>query len=69
MSIVTDKDIFLTANLLIEQHGESAEYQATLHQRERRKMRDENGAAVWERVIKAIRALQADEPEGGDQVH
>ena len=69
MATVTDKDIYDTANLLIQEYGDGAEFQATLRQRERRKSGDADGTAVWERVIKAIRALQADEPEDGERLN
>ena len=66
---VSDKDIYRTANNLIEEHGDGAEFQAVMQERDRRERGDEASAAVWGRVIKAIRLLQANEPEGGERVH
>ena len=60
-------DIYRTANLLIQQHGNKASIQAAMMADEMLAKGDLDGKAVWLQVIKAIEELQATEPEGAVQ--
>jgi len=57
-------DIYRTANLMIQQHGEEASIQAAMKADEMLAQGNLDGKAVWLGVIKAIEELQASEPEG-----
>jgi len=64
LTYVGDKDIYRTANLLIQQHGDEATIHAAMIADEMLEKGDLDGKAVWLRVGKAIEELQATEPEG-----
>lgn len=57
-------DIYRTANLLIQQHGEEAAIQAAMKADEMLAKGDMDGKAVWMRVIEAIEELWDTESEG-----
>ena len=54
--------------MLVERHGESAEFFATKKATELLKEGDVDGAAAWQLILNAIKKLLCDKPEGG-QVH
>ncbi|NMM46561.1 hypothetical protein HH303_18870 [Rhodospirillaceae bacterium KN72] len=54
------KDIYRTAKLLIDQHGENASVEAALNADRLLDGGDFEGAAVWRRIVKAIADLQAE---------
>jgi len=66
---ITDKYIIHTANLMLDQHGDEAEFEAAICYSEQRIQGDVDGAAVWERVIKAIRVLKTADPDRSERVH
>ena len=57
-------DIYRTANLFIQQHGEEAAIQAAMKADEMLARGDMDGKAVWMRVIEAIEELWDTESEG-----
>lgn len=57
-------DIYRTANLMIQQHGEEATIHAALKADEMLAQGNLDGKAVWLGVIKAIEELQTKEPVG-----
>ena len=63
-------DIFRTASLLIEQHGEEAAIHAAMRADELLDSGDIEGQAVWKRIFRAIVELQDQGPPGdGEAVH
>ena len=60
--MTTPIDIYRTAHLLVGQHGDSALVYAALRADELMGRGDENGKAVWARIIGAIHDLQIMEP-------
>ena len=61
-------DIYRSANLLINQHGEDAPIFAAMQADKRLEAGDLDGKAVWMGVIAAIKELQQREP-GERAVH
>ena len=66
---VSDLDIWRTAKILIDAHGENASLEAA--QRADWAIQDGNPEAesVWMRVLKAVEALQRHEVAAGQSVH
>lgn len=60
--MVSDRDIWASANLYIKQHGEEAASRAEFMALGFEAMGDEAGRETWYRIIDAIRWLQ--NPEG-----
>jgi hypothetical protein len=59
-----DRDIWLTANLIIKQHGDDAEIQAAMRVDDMSSRGDFLGRAVWRRILKAVRELKVPAPTG-----
>jgi hypothetical protein len=57
-------DIYRTAKLLIDQHGEDAAFHAGMRVDEMLDKGDLDGRAVWRRVLAAVEELQDVEVEG-----
>lgn len=60
--MVHDLDIYLTARLLIREHGKTAAEEAAKRVDLMLSKRDWDGEAKWRHVLKAIDELQAREP-------
>ena len=68
--MIADLDIYRTANLLIEQHGDEAPIHAAMRADELLDNGDLDGCAVWKQIIRAIEELQDRGPAGdGEAVH
>ena len=52
-----ERDIWLTANLMIKQYGTDAEIEAAMRVDETLKRGDLDGRGVWRRVLSAVRSL------------
>ena len=61
--MTTNIDIYRTANLMIQQHGEEAAIQAAMKADEMLAQGNLDGKAVWMQVIEVIEELQMTEPE------
>jgi hypothetical protein len=60
-----DIDIYRTANVLVELHGEDAPIQAAMKADALLEAGDINGQAVWKRILAAVEELLLEErPEG-----
>ena len=60
---MTDEiDIYRSAKLYIDQHGDQAALQAAMQSDSLLDAGDMDGAAVWRRIIKAIEVMQATDP-------
>jgi len=62
--MVDDKDIFTAANLLIKQHGDTADIAAAQRIDELAERGDLDGVAVWRRILRAVKELTNTERDG-----
>ncbi len=62
-------DIYRSANVLIDQHGEDAPIFAAMQADKRAEAGDREGRRVWLRVIRAIQELQRTRPRGDEAAH
>ena len=63
--MISFSDIYLTAHLLIKQHGEEASIHAAMKADEMLEAGDMDGCAVWKQILKAADELLSEEvPEG-----
>ncbi len=69
MRMVSDLDIFRSANILVKHHGEDAPIQAAMGADAMLDKGDLDGYAVWKRVLKAVGELLRSEPGPGEQTH
>ncbi len=67
--MISDPDIYRSANELIEQHGEAADIEAAMRADDRLAAGDMEGEAVWLRIVKAIEELQSKERPEDAEVH
>ena len=68
--MTSDLDIYRSAKLLIDQHGEDAPVFAAMRSDKCLEGGDLDGKATWMRVIRAIKELtNTDTPEDGRPVH
>jgi len=59
-----ERDIWLTANAMINQFGEEAETISATRADGMLNLGDMEGYSVWKRVLKAIRELGSAQPDG-----
>ena len=64
-AMTSDLDIYRTARLLIEQHGDQAPIHAAMRADAMLEAGDLDGQAVWKRIVRAIKELQDRKPPGG----
>ncbi|NKB44799.1 MAG: hypothetical protein GKS03_11035 [Alphaproteobacteria bacterium] len=62
--MTSEKDIYRSAKLLIDQHGEDATTHASMRADELLEAGDIDGERVWLRILDAVRELQNLEPAG-----
>ena len=67
--MVSDLDIYRSANLLVDQHGDEAPIHAAMRADEMLDNGDLDGAAVWRRIVSAVNELLADKPGDGTRIH
>ncbi len=60
--MVSEIDIYRSAKLLIDQHGEDAGLEAAMQADAMLEKGDVEGAATWRRIVKAVEELQRQEP-------
>lgn len=60
----SERHIFMTADLVIKQHGAGARLYALTRAAELQQLGDGAGAVVWQRIEKAIADLLNEAPEG-----
>ena len=66
MTRVSDRDIWTTANSLIKLRGDQAFVRAAAQYQAMLDRRDSEGMAVWNRIRRAVRELQAEGPGDGE---
>ena len=59
-----ERDIWLTANLMLKQHGADALIHAAMRADELAARGDTRGEQVWKRIVRALRELTAMQPPG-----
>lgn len=62
--MVDEVDIWRAANLMIKQHGETADIAAAQRINELAERGDLDGAAVWRRIQRAVTELAKTGPDG-----
>jgi len=59
VSMTGDKDIYRSAKLLIDRHGDDAVIEAAMMADKMLEAGDLDGLATWNRILRAIEELQA----------
>ncbi len=67
--MTSDLDIYRSANELIKQFGDAAEFEAAMRADECLAAGDMEGEAVWLRIVKAVEELLSEERPDGAEVH
>ncbi len=67
--MVSDLDIYRSAKLLVDRHGDEAPTHAAMQADAMLDKGNLDGAAVWRRIVGAINELLADAPAGDARVH
>ncbi len=66
---VSAVDVYRTARMLIDKHGERASIHAVMRADGRLAARDLDGRAMWLRVLRAVKELLKQKPERGKAIH
>ena len=66
---IYDIDIYRSAKLLIDKHGDDAQLRAIKRATKMLNAGDVYGYAVWKRIMDAIKDMQRDTPRPGEQRH
>ncbi len=69
MPMISDLDIYRSANVLIRDHGEDAAIEAAMRADAMLASGDLEGQAVWKRILRAVEELQGPAPKPGEAVH
>ncbi len=67
--MISDLDIYRTAKLLVDKHGDEAPIHAAMKADAMLDKGDMDGKAVWLRVVKAAAELLDMEPRGPGRLH
>ena len=67
--MTSNLDIFRSARVLLDQHGEDAPIEAAMKADAMLEKGDLDGYAVWKRILRAVEELRRAQPAGKDQVH
>ncbi len=67
--MIPDLDIYRSAKLLIDQHGDEASIEAAMRADEFLDQGNMDGQRVWMRIMQAIEELQRQRPNDGEAVH
>ncbi len=67
--MTSDRDIYRSANLLMQQHGQDAPVHAAMRADAMLEAGDLDGYGTWKRILRAIEELQGTEPKSGEAVH
>ena len=68
-AMISDSDIYRSAQVMRREHGDEALALSQARANKHRDAGDDDGAAVWMRIAKAIVELQRVVPEGGEATH
>ena len=67
--MTSDLDIYRSAKLLIDQHGDSAATEAAMRADEFLDPDNIDGRRVWTRIMQTIEELQRERPGDGEATH
>lgn len=67
--MISDLDIYRSANVLIKQHGEDAAIHAAMKTDALLEKGNVEGAAVWKQIVRAVNELTNVEPPSGAARH
>ena len=67
--MISDIDIYRSANLLMKQHGIDAPIHAAMSAASALEGGDPDGHEVWKQILRVIEELQRAEPKSGEAVH
>ncbi len=67
--MVSDLDIYRSAKLLIDQHGDEAPIHAAMRADAFLDQGNLEGERVWIRIMQAIEELRRERPKDGDAMH
>ncbi len=67
--MIPDLDVYRTAKLLVDKHGDEAPIHAAMQAAELLDKGDLDGTAVWRRIVSAINELLAGKPGDGARIH
>ncbi len=67
--MVSNLDIYRSANELIKQSGDAADIEAAMKADELMEAGNMEGVAVWKRILTAIEELLSEERPGDAEVH
>ncbi len=63
--MIPDLDIYRSANLLVQRHGEDAPIETAMRADAMLEKGDLDGCAVWKRIVKAVEKLLSKERPAG----
>ncbi len=69
LAMVSDLDIYRSAQVLVKRHGQDASIHAAMRADAMLEKGDLNGYAVWKRILRAVEELQRVKPGLGARVH
>jgi hypothetical protein len=67
--MISDLDIYRSANVLIREHGDGAGIEAAQRADDMLDQGDMDGLAVWKRILAAIEVIRRREPADGEPRH
>ena len=67
--MISDLDIYRSANVIIERYGEKARLHATKRASAMLDKGDLDAYAIWKRILQAVEELQKAGPKSGEAVH
>ena len=67
--MLSDLDIYRSANLLVQQHGPDALVEAAMRADAMLEKGDLDGLAVWQRILRAVGELRRAVPAHGEEMH
>ncbi|MCH7936252.1 MAG: hypothetical protein IH994_04060 [Proteobacteria bacterium] len=69
MPVTDDKEIYRSAKLLIDRHGDDAPIHAAMRADQMLEQGDLDGLATWNRILRAIEELRAGKRPEGSELH
>ncbi len=67
--MISDLDVYRSAQLLVERHGDGAPIEAAMKADAMLEKGDIGGQAAWLRILRAVKELLLAQPDKGDVVH
>ncbi len=68
-ALTDNKEIYRSAKLLIDRHGENAVIEAAIRADKMLEAGDLDGLATWNRILRAIEELRAGKRPEGEKLH